>query len=68
MMAWKLDYSIQLVIENILGSSLAVQCLGLHAFTAMARIQSLARELRSCKLHGVVKKKEKKKQEKKIFL
>ena len=32
-------------------NSLAVQCLGLGAFTAMARVQSLVRELRSCKPH-----------------
>ena len=34
------------------GSSLEVQCLGRSAFTAMAQVQSLAREPRSCKLSG----------------
>ena len=38
-----------------------VQWLGLGAFTAMAQVQSLVRELRSCKLHSVAKKKKKKK-------
>ena len=31
------------------GNSLAVQCLGLSAFTVVVRVQSLVRELRSCK-------------------
>ena len=34
------------------GSSLVVQCLGCSAFTAMAQVQSLAREPRSCKPSG----------------
>ena len=34
----------------VLGSSLVVQSLGLWAFTALAQLQSLVRELRSCKL------------------
>ena len=34
-------------------NSLAVQWLGLGAFTAVARVQSLVRELRSCKLGTV---------------
>ena len=37
-------------------TSLAVQCLGLGAFTAVAQVQFLARELRSCKLHGSAKR------------
>ena len=32
--------------------------LGFWAFTAMAQVQTLVRELRSCKLHSTVKKKE----------
>ena len=39
------------------GSSLAVQWLGLGAFTASAPVQSLVREIRSCKPRGVAKKK-----------
>ena len=38
------------------GNSLAVQWLGLGTFTAMAQVQSLVRELRSCKLCIVAKK------------
>ena len=41
------------------GNSLAVQWLGLRAFIARAQVQSLVRELRSCKLRGVAKKKKK---------
>ena len=48
------------IIENI-GNSLAVQWLGLGAFTAGAQVQSLAGELRSQKLHGVAKKRKEKK-------
>ena len=40
-----------------LGSSLAVQWLGLSAFTATDQIQSLVRELRPHKLSSVAKKK-----------
>ena len=39
------------------GNSLAVQWLGLHAFTAMPRVQSLVGELRSRKPGDVAKKK-----------
>ena len=39
------------------GNSLAVQWLGLSAFTAGAQVQSLMGELRSRKPHGVAKKK-----------
>ena len=35
-----------------LGNSLAVQYLGLGAFTVRAQIRSLVRELRSHKMHG----------------
>ena len=38
------------------GNSLAVKWLKLSAFTAIACVQSLVGELRSCKLHGVAKK------------
>ena len=38
------------------GNSLVVQWLGLGAFTVMAQVQSLVRELRSCKLCGGAKK------------
>ena len=41
--------------------SLAVQWLGLGAFTAVAQVQSLVGELRSCKLHGMARPKKKKK-------
>ena len=37
---------------------MAVQWLGLSAFTARAQVQSLVGELRSHKLHGVTKKKD----------
>ena len=33
-------------------NSLVLQWLGLSAFTAQAWVQSLVRELRSCRLHG----------------
>ena len=39
-----------------------VQGLGLGAFTAVAPVRSLVRELRSCKPHSMAKKKEKKRQ------
>ena len=38
-----------------LGSSLAVQCLGLGTFIATDGVQSLFQELRSHRLHGMVK-------------
>ena len=41
------------------GNSLAVQWLGLGAFTAVAWVQSPVGELKSCKLWGVAKKKKK---------
>ena len=41
------------------GHSLAIQWLGLSAFTAVAKVQSLVRELRSHKLHGTAGKKKK---------
>ena len=43
------------------GSSLAGQWLGLGAFTAGTQVQSLVRELRSCKMCSVAKKEKKKK-------
>ena len=43
---------------NLLGSSLAVQWLGLHTFTTMA--WSLVGELRSCKPCGMARQKKKK--------
>ena len=42
------------------GNSLVVQWLGLSTFTAGAQVQSLVGELRSCKPHGVAKKKKNK--------
>ena len=42
-------------------SSLVVQWLGLSAFTAVAWVQALVRELRSHKLPSMAKKKKKKK-------
>ena len=41
------------------GNSLAAQRLGLRTFTAMAWAQTLVGELRSCKLQGTVKNREK---------
>ena len=46
-------------LKTTLGSSLAVQWLGLGAFTVMLWVQSLLRELRAHKLSGAAKKKEK---------
>ena len=43
--------------EWLLGNSLAVQWLGLGAFTAGAQVQSLVGKLRSCKPCGMAKKK-----------
>ena len=42
------------------GSSLEVQWLGLGAVTAVARVQSLVGELKSCKPHGAAQPKTKK--------
>ena len=53
------------IFKNV-GNPLVVQWLGLSAFTAMARVQSLVRELRSCKLLGVAKKINKIKQNKNV--
>ena len=41
------------------GTSLVAQWLGLHAVTAVAQVQSLVRELKSCKLYSAEKKKKK---------
>ena len=38
------------------GNSLVVQWLGLSAFTAVAQVQSLVRELKFCKLRCTAKK------------
>ena len=46
----------ELLKNSPLGNSLEVQWLGLGAFTAVAQVQSLVGELRSCKPHGVAKK------------
>ena len=56
------DFNFVLNIFRIrkLGNSLAVRWLGLHAFTAVARVQSLVGEIRSHKPQGTAKKKEKK--------
>ena len=51
----------------MLGNFLAVQWLGLGAFIAMAWLQSLVRELRSCKLAVQPKGKKKKKKAKARF-
>ena len=40
----------------VCGNSLAVQWLGLRAFTAEVRVRSLVGELRSCKPRSVAKK------------
>ena len=48
-----------------LGSSLAVQWLGLGAFTAGARVQSLVRELGSRKPRSMAKRKKKRERERK---
>ena len=47
--------------KEVSGHSLAVQWLGLCAFSAVVKVQSLVGELQSCKLHGLTKKKKKKK-------
>ena len=47
----------QLLFLPIPGDSLAVQWLGFQAFTAGGRVQSLAKKLRSHKLHSTAKKK-----------
>ena len=47
----------ELLQNSPLGNSLEVQWLGLGALTAVAQVQSLVGELRSCKPHGVAKKK-----------
>ena len=44
-------------------NSLMIQWLGLGAFTVGGQVQSLVRELRSLKLHGLAKKKKKKNSE-----
>ena len=46
--------------KSLLGNSLVVQGLGLSTFTAGAKSWSLVGELRSCRLHGLAKKKKKK--------
>ena len=46
----------ELLQNSPLGNSLEVQWLGLGALTAVAQVQSLVGELRSCKPHGVAKK------------
>ena len=48
-------------LQEIIGSFLEVQGLGLNTFTAMAWVQSLAEELRSSKSCGIAQKGEKKK-------
>ena len=48
-----------LKIRLFVGNSLAVQWLGLSAFTCGARVPSLLGELRSCKPCGTAKKKKK---------
>ena len=45
--------------EDVVRSSLVAQWIGLCAFTAVSWVQSLVRELRSYKLHGIAKKKKK---------
>ena len=47
--------------QKMSGNSLAVQWLGLRAFSALVQVQSLVGKLQSCKLHGLTKKKKKKK-------
>ena len=49
-------------LKNVTGNSLAVQWLGLGAFTAGARVGSLVREVRSCKPPSAGKKKNPNKQ------
>ena len=51
--------------SDIFGSSLMAECLGFQAFIAVARVQSLVGELRSCKLHSAAKKNKKRKKRKK---
>ena len=44
----------KILMEN--GNSLAVQWLGLRAFTARGQVQSPVREIKSCVMLGMVKK------------
>ena len=44
-------------VKGILMNFLLVQWFGFYTLTAVARIQSLVREPRSCKPHGTAKKK-----------
>ena len=53
---------VKLLKQRTLGNSLAVQWLGLGAFTAVAQVQSLVRELRSRKPHSTAKNKQTSKQ------
>ena len=48
-----LSEMVSLFIKLAIGNSRTLQWLGLGAFTAGARVQSLIGELRSRKLHGV---------------
>ena len=66
-LGWALIQYDSLVSNLGTGNSLAVQWLGLHAFTAGAQVQSLVRELRSCKQCGAAKKQNKTKKQKKKF-
>ena len=56
---WWILTTVSGVLNNVgSGNSLVVQWLGLGTVTARAWVQSLVRELRSCKLCGVTKTKQ----------
>ena len=62
--AWALLVGMQNAVAAVknsmaVGTSLALQWLGLGTFTRRARVQSLVKELRSCKLCGAAKNKTK---------
>ena len=57
-----------MILKEIKGNSLAIQWLELGTFTAVAWLQYLVRELRSCKPRIVAKKKKKERKEIKTFL
>ena len=44
------------ILKFMMGNSLEVQWLGLHAFSVVAWVQSLVRKVRRYKLHSVAKK------------
>ena len=54
------------ILIKKIGNSLAVQRLGLQAF--IARVQSLVKELRSCKPQGTAKREKRKKEKEHLYV